>query len=138
MINFDMECERGHRFEGCFKDYEAFDRQVKDRMISCPLCGSSGVKRLFSGCSIQSRPVSRREGFAATRGFFDMLRMMRQYVQENYEYVGNDFSDVARGIHYGAEEERNVYGEATLQEMKELADEGIGVLPLPDLEKLEN
>lgn len=56
---------------------------------------------------------------------------LRKYVQENAEYVGPQFAEEARKIHYGESEERHIYGEATLKEARELIEEGVDVAPLP-------
>jgi hypothetical protein len=56
---------------------------------------------------------------------------LRKYVQENADYVGPKFAQEARKIHYGEVEDRHIYGEATLQEAKELVEEGVDVAPLP-------
>jgi hypothetical protein len=138
MISFDLECGSGHKFEGIFKDYQSFDNQHAAGKISCPLCDSREVRRLFSGCAIQARPATRVVKDKGARTIFEYMRELRIFVTDNFENVGRDFPEVARAIHYGAEEERAVYGETSLREMKELAEEGIGVLPLPDVEKLEN
>ncbi|MDO9126924.1 MAG: DUF1178 family protein, partial [Parvibaculum sp.] len=37
----------------------------------------------------------------------------------------------ARRIHYGETEHRDIYGEATLDEARELVEEGVDVAPLP-------
>ena len=47
------------------------------------------------------------------------------------------FPEEARRIHYGEAEEREIFGQATPEEAKELHDEGIPVRPLPDLPKLD-
>lgn len=138
MISFDLECDNGHKFEGIFSDYRSFDGQLAGNRIACPLCDSTGIRRLYSGCAIQARPASRITKDRDARTFFECMREVRRFVMDNFENVGSDFPEVARAIHYGAGEERAVYGETSLQEMKELAEEGIGVLPLPDVEKLEN
>lgn len=140
MISFDLECSNGHRFEGTFKDYQAFDKQLKKKMIDCPVCGDSDIKRLYTGCSIQlassqQQTVNKNE---ITPNLFEAIKMVREYVVNNYENVGKDFADSARAIHYGVEEERNIYGESTTEEIKELIDEGVNILPLPSVEKLEN
>ncbi len=137
MISFDLECAGGHRFEGSFKDYESFSSQLERKMIACPLCDSADVKRLFSGCSIQARPGGASKKPGAQPNIFEAMRIIRQYVQENFENVGKEFPEVARAIYYGAEETRNIYGESSIKEMKELAEEGINVLPLPPVDKLE-
>ena len=55
----------------------------------------------------------------------------RKYVTDNAENVGPRFPDEARKIHYGETEERHIYGEASLEEAKELIEEGVEVAPLP-------
>jgi hypothetical protein len=136
MISFDLECVDGHKFEGIFRDYESFSGQLEKKMVRCPLCDSIDIKRLYSGCSIQARPASKQQ--PQIPNLFELVKKMRKIVTENFENVGRDFPEIARDIHYGHSDERNIYGEATASETKELIDEGIGVVPLPDVEKLEN
>jgi hypothetical protein len=45
--------------------------------------------------------------------------------------VGQNFAEEARKMHYGESEERNIRGQASLEETRELLEEGIEVLPLP-------
>ena len=56
---------------------------------------------------------------------------LRKYVEENAENVGEKFPEEARKIHYGETEERPIYGQASLEEAKELIEEGVDVAPLP-------
>ncbi|HDP80854.1 MAG TPA: DUF1178 family protein, partial [Spirochaetes bacterium] len=137
MISFDLECSRNHRFEGVFKDYESFNSQLADGMVRCPVCDDTEIRRLFTGCSIQAKSAL-QSGRGETPTMFQMMKMVRQYVLENFEHVGRDFPEIARAIHYGDQEEKNIYGETNPNEIKELLEEGIGVMPLPDVEKLEN
>ncbi|WP_420413325.1 DUF1178 family protein [Roseibium sp.] len=63
----------------------------------------------------------------------EALRLVRAKMTENSENVGSSFASEARKIHYGEAEERNIYGETSPKEAMDLLDEGISVLPLPDL-----
>ncbi len=56
---------------------------------------------------------------------------LRKYVEQNADYVGREFPDEARKIHYGESEDRHIYGEASLEEAADLVEEGIDVAPLP-------
>jgi hypothetical protein len=67
-----------------------------------------------------------------------LLRKLRRHVTENAEYVGKRFPEEARKIHYGETDKRGIYGEATRQEARELADEGIDFHPLPILPEERN
>jgi hypothetical protein len=56
---------------------------------------------------------------------------MVKHVIANTEDVGQNFAEEARKMHYGESEERNIRGQASIEETKDLLEEGIEVLPLP-------
>ena len=135
MINFDFECVQGHRFEGTFHDYNSFDKQYKKKLILCPLCNTDDVKRIYRGCSIKAKE---RDNSINQENIFQQINKLNRYVKENFEDVGSEFADTARAMHSGIEEERNIYGVARPAELKELVEEGVKVLPLPDSGCIEN
>ena len=47
------------------------------------------------------------------------------------EDVGERFAEEVRRVHYGESEERSLRGQASRDEVEELLDEGIAVLPVP-------
>lgn len=61
-------------------------------------------------------------------------RAVQAHVTSTFESVGDRFAEEARKIHYGETENRPIYGQASGQEIKELAEEGIETAPLPDPE----
>ena len=67
----------------------------------------------------------------------ELFAKVQKHVEDNCTYVGTDFSDEARKIHYGESEEKGIYGEATEDETMELMEEGIEVLPLPTRRKTD-
>jgi hypothetical protein len=69
--------------------------------------------------------------------FLAIARAVREHVERNFENVGPRFPEEARKIHLGEAEPRDIYGEATPQEVRELLDEGIEVRPLPWVPKLD-
>jgi hypothetical protein len=56
---------------------------------------------------------------------------MVKHVIANTEDVGPNFAEEARKMHYGESEERNIRGQASIEETKDLLEEGIEVMPLP-------
>jgi hypothetical protein len=62
-----------------------------------------------------------------------MLRMRRE-IEANTEDVGAKFPQEARAIHLGEAPERAIRGRASLEEARSLAEDGVGVFPLPMLE----
>ena len=72
------------------------------------------------------------------RRFIKVMREIRKDVVSKAEYVGPRFADEARKIHHDESEKRGIWGEATLEEARELAEDGIDCLPLPPLPEDKN
>lgn len=66
------------------------------------------------------------------------LRQLRSKMLENSENVGDKFAEEARKIHYGDAEERAIHGQTSAQDVADLVDEGISILPLPVLPEDNN
>ena len=45
MIKYKLVCESEHEFEGWFQTSTAFDAQNRNRLVNCPVCDSSNVRR---------------------------------------------------------------------------------------------
>jgi hypothetical protein len=70
---------------------------------------------------------------AAERELRQKLKELRDHITKNASYVGQRFPEEARKIHYGEAEHRSIYGEASVEEAKQLREEGIEFHPLPVL-----
>ena len=68
----------------------------------------------------------------------ELFAKVQKHVEESCTYVGTDFTDEARKIHYGESDNKGIYGEATEDETLELIEEGIDVLPLPIKRKTDS
>jgi hypothetical protein len=78
------------------------------------------------------------EAAAKAKSVREFVMNVRKHVEDNAEYVGERFPNEARAIHYGDAEERQIYGEATLADARELIDEGIPVAPLPSVPRADS
>jgi hypothetical protein len=140
MIVFDLGCEHDHRFEGWFASSADFERQLKDKQLSCPLCGSTAINRLLTAVRVNtgrgetaakdSRETSQH---GAQYVNFDAAHLLKliSHIVENTEDVGRAFAEEARKIHYKEAPERRIRGSASPQEIDALRDEGIEVVALP-------
>lgn len=131
MIVFNLKCNNGHEFEGWFKSGSAFDEQATGGKLVCPICGGGKVEKALMAPAISGAKSHASAGPQQLRQMRQFMTGLRKYVQENAEYVGPKFPDEARKIHYGETEERQIYGEASVTDAKELIEEGIDVAPLP-------
>ncbi len=121
MILFNLTCPDGHEFEAWFRNGDAYTDQAAKGAIACPGCGSVEVRKAPMAPSV-SRGVAKRQ---------DVLSDLKRLVESRFENVGERFADEARQIHYGEAEARPIYGSATAEEVKDLLEEEIPVLPLP-------
>ncbi len=136
----DLACEAGHGFEGFFPSREAFDAQRERGLVQCPSCGSAQVAarlnapRLNLGADpvpeVKLAPSTPVQGPASLRELVTRLKA-------GSEDQGRQFPAEARAIHEGRAAPRSIHGQASAEELFELLDEGIAVLPLPDIEALE-
>lgn len=133
MIVLNLACAKEHRFEGWFASSEAFEQQLASGLLACPFCDGRDVVRLPSGPRVVG---SVRDDEAATAGDESLATVERQlrealrvYVR-NTENVGDRFPEEARRIHYDEAPARSIRGVASVEETRELLDEGIVVLPL--------
>ena len=139
MIVFDLGCDNNHRFEGWFSSSEDFERQQREHLLSCPMCGSQSINRLVTAARVNTgraeapAPTPREQDMASQYANFDAARMLKliSHIVENTEDVGRAFPEEARKIHYKESPERQIRGTASPQEVDALLDEGIDVIPLP-------
>jgi len=157
MIRYALICENGHDFESWFADSAAYDKQAKRKLIGCPRCGSSKVDkaimapRLAASSKTRKAPVEAAVPVAASapekaqeitkvamispqeQEFRAKLKELREHLTKNADDVGPKFPEEARKMHYGEIEHRSIYGVASPEDAKELAEEGIEFHPLPIL-----
>jgi hypothetical protein len=146
MILFKLKCSAEHEFEGWFRDNAAYDRQRARSLIVCPVCGEVEVAKAPMAPHLgrsrreapEAPPAPKPEAQSAPeRGppspaeLRRALQELRRQVETNCEHVGPRFADEARRIHRGDAEARGIYGEATPDESRALADEGIEVASIP-------
>ena len=133
MIVFDLHCAQHHRFEAWFKDGAAFDRQAAAGEVACPECGDATITkapmapRLARGTALEEQ---RSKGEMA-KAIRETMTEFRRTVESSCDYVGDKFAEEARRIHYGETDKRDIYGEATVEEARDLIEEGVQVAPIP-------
>ena len=158
MIHYQLCCDVDHEFDGWFKDSDNFDRQVARKLINCPVCASTKIRRALMA------PGIRKKGGAATvieseppppapqppqlsnrkaAGIMpDQVRAallkLRTEVEKNCDYVGPNFAEEARRIHNGEAQPRGIYGESTDADVEALADDGIEIAQIPWLPRADS
>jgi hypothetical protein len=124
MIVFSLRCTAGHEFEAWFRDGDSFEAQRDAGEITCPECGDDAVDKAVMAPRVsRSHPATAAEMSPAQ--LKAALIALRRQVETHCEFVGKRFAEEARRIHSGEIEQHGIYGEASEQESRELAEEGI-------------
>ena len=132
MIAYDLQCTKGHAFEGWFEDRKAYLDQKKKGLITCPICNVTSVDIVPSTFAIKSGAPSISKDLAAEKASLEKTEQEAiEFVKNNFDDVGADFAREALKIHYGAAEPRNIRGVSTKEEEKTLEDEGIQFIKIP-------
>ena len=158
MIRYALTCADGHSFESWFQSSAAYDKQAKQKLVTCPLFGTSNVEKeimspRLSGTRKRAALPAPQAAEGAGAGGDKMpvamisphagalrakLKELREHLTKNSDYVGQKFPEEARKMHYGEIDHRSIYGEASPDEAKKLHEEGVEFHPLPVLQDERN
>lgn len=135
MVIYDLICESQHSFEGWFKSNEDFVIQQEQALLCCPVCDSTKVKKVPTASYVATRKNTQTETGSQHQLLLgneqQLLEKIKSYIVANTEDVGIRFAEEARKIHYGETQKRNIRGQANVEEVKSLYDEGIEIIPVP-------
>ena len=138
MIKYNLKCKNGHEFESWFSNSEEFDKLNKKKMLECIYCSSKKVEK-----SIMSPMISGVKPKDHANNLFEKqlldeknnLFKLRRYIEQNFEYVGDKFSEKVRDVYYDKRTKKSIYGTTTPEEREELSEEGIDLITIPWVSK---
>ena len=134
MIKYSLRCSDGHNFEAWFSSSKAYEDQTQDSLVLCPLCDSREIKKNIMSPNI-GKKGNKSNINNDVKKIEVMMNKVRKHVEKNYEYVGEKFPEEARAMHYEEKESKDIYGESSIEEAKELIEEGIDIHPIPGINK---
>ncbi|WP_448658555.1 DUF1178 family protein [Sphingomonas sp. CJ99] len=147
MIVFDLRCGRGHVFEAWFGSSSAWEEQRAAGLVECPVCGDGSVEKAVMAPNVaakgnqrqavepaRQRPVPMTSGGPSIppplREAMAALAQAQAKALADSQWVGDDFARKARAMHSGKEPDSPIHGRADPQVARELAEEGVPVMPL--------
>lgn len=146
----NLACAQAHVFEGWFASEDDFQSQLTRGLLACPLCGDKTIHKRLSAPRLNLRAGTDQNSLQQTDQSLEVqtpaaaqadwqaaLVTALRKVAASSEDVGERFATEARRMHYGEIDQRSIRGRASLAEAVELLEEGIDVLPLPDLPALK-
>ena len=138
MIKYNLKCNNDHEFESWFSDSNEFDNLKKKKLLECIFCTSKKVNKSIMAPMVSSTKESNNEVKVFNESLKDekkKLFQLRKFVENNFEYVGKNFSRKVREVYYDKKNNKSIYGIATPKEREELAEEGIDLLSIPWVNK---
>ena len=133
MIKYRLQCTHGHEFEGWFASSASYDAQVAAGQLTCPECNSREVGKSIMAPNVAVRTrldVAVPDDEAPAR-YRNLVREVARVLTAASEDVGARFPEEARKIHYREVQQRAIRGTASLDEARELVEEGVEIMALP-------
>ncbi|MFN4134865.1 MAG: DUF1178 family protein [Novosphingobium sp.] len=149
MIVFDLQCgPQGHRFEGWFGSSADYEDQRARGLVACPSCGSPDVNKAVMAPNVGRKgnqlpaPSPSRQPDPAPQAMthaplppeavamLKAVAAMQAEALKSSTWVGRKFAEDVRAMHYGEKDPAAIHGQATIEEARDLVEEGIPVAPL--------
>ena len=139
MIKYILKCCKGHEFESWFSNSNEFDKLNKKNLLECIYCSSNNIKKSIMAPMISGSKKDKNENAILLKENLSTkkneLLKIRKFVEKNFEYVGDKFSQKVREVYYDRNTKKSIYGTTTPEERDELAEEGIDLISIPWVSK---
>ena len=140
MIKYILRCQNKHEFESWFLDSKEFEKLKKKNLLECVICNTQKVDKSIMSPSIVGKKDVRNkisDHVEFTKIKKD-LKKLRKFIEKEFEFVGDKFSQEVREIYYDNKKNKNIYGTTTFKEREELEEEGIKFESIPWLDNKKN
>ena len=142
MIKYNLTCKKcNNLFDSWFPSSKEYEKLKSLKHINCPNCNSLTIeKSLMSPNVLNSKKekseIVRNEKYVQVK---NKIKEYQKFIKNNLEYVGENFAYEARSIHYNNKKNsKGIYGKATIDEVKELDEEGIKTEIIPWINEQDN
>ncbi len=138
MIKYNLKCSNGHEFKSWFSDSNEFDKLNKKKLLECIYCSSKKIKKSIMAPMVSGSKLKEENSNLLNEKLSmkkNELLQIRNYIEKNFEFVGDKFSQKVREVYYDKKTRKTIYGTTTKEEREELAEEGIDLLSIPWVSK---
>ena len=138
MIKYNLTCKCSYTFDSWFASSEEFERLRKKKIITCIECNSNKVHKSIMAPNVSNAKKNNNENYKFQKNVKKKIIEYQKFIKKNFKYVGENFAQEARSIHYDKKRTKNIYGKVTIEELIELDEEGIKTTTIPWYDKTEN
>ena len=141
MIKFRLFCKKCSKdFDSWFASSKEYEKLKKSKLLNCPKCNSYNIKKsLMAPSIINNKKKINNLNSKKHIEIKNKLKKYKKFIENNFDYVGNNFAYEARSIHYNNKKrDKGIYGNASKKEVEELSEEGIDTEIVPWVNDKEN
>ena len=140
MIKYLLNCKNCNlEFESWFASSKEFDKLKKLKLLNCQECNSKQIEKSLMRPNIANSNFKIENENNFNKKIKKKLFEYQNFIKKNFEYVGENFAYEARSIHFSKKKnKKNIYGKASINDVKELNDEGIETTSIPWIETKDN
>ena len=140
MIKYLLNCKIcKFEFESWFSSSKEFDKLKKLKLLSCQKCDSKKIDKSLMKPNLANTNFKIGNKRNYNQNIKKKIKEYQKFIKQNFEYVGENFAYEARSIHYKKDQnKKNIYGKASIEDIKELKEEGIETSMIPWIEDKEN
>ena len=133
MIKYLLNCKNCRiEFESWFASSKEFDKLKKLNLLNCQQCNSQKIEKSLMRPNLANSNFKNDKALKNNKNVKKKLREYQKFIKENFAYE-------ARSIHYNKNKnKKNIYGKASIEDVKELKEEGIETSTIPWIEDKEN
>ena len=139
MIKYNLTCKCKFTFDSWFASSEEFERLMKRKIVTCFECNSKDVNKSIMAPNVSHSKKNNNNNYKFQKNIKKKIIEYQKFIKKNCRYVGDNFAQEARSIHYDKKEmTKGIYGKVTNEEINELNEEGIETTTIPWYDKTEN
>ena len=138
MIKYNLKCNKDHEFESWFSNSDEFDKLNKKGLLECIYCSSKQISKSIMAPMVSNSKTNVEQNKIIKNNYRsekNKLLKLRKYIENNFDYVGEDLTKKVREFYYDKKSKKGIYGTASPEEREELAEEGIDLISIPWVNK---
>ena len=141
MIKYNLVCKKCDlSFDSWFSSSNEYERLKKKNLLNCHNCNSIHVQKNLMAPKLinNNQKIKNVQKLKRLQKIKETIKDYQKFIKKNLRYVGDNFAYEARSIHYNNKKEKNIYGHASKEDLKELNAEGIETQMIPWIEDKNN
>ena len=142
MIKYKLKCKKCRLlFDSWFASSLEYEKLRKKNYLNCHKCGSLKVEKTLMAPKFLNKSWKKDINIKDHKyqKINEKIKEYQKFIKKNFEYVGENFAYEARSIHYkNKKKDKAIYGKASLNDFKELKEEGIEVEMVPWIDDKNN